>query len=63
MHAQIVELSDGGRIAEALQVLIDPKATPLFKAAEDSARGLADLMSKATADATRSLSQLARRAP
>ena len=54
IHGEIIELSDGGRIADALQV-ISTKANPLFTAAEDSARSFADLMSTATADATQSL--------
>jgi methyl-accepting chemotaxis protein len=56
IHAQIVELADTGRIAEALQ-LVNTKAQPLFKSAEDSARSIADLMFKATDDATLSLSK------
>ena len=54
IHAQIVQLSDGGRIADALQML-STRANPLLKAAEDSARSFADLVSQANADATRSL--------
>jgi len=54
IHAQIVELSDARRIADALQ-LITTKANPLFNAAESSAKSFADLMSSASAEATRSL--------
>ena len=56
LHAQIVELGDSGRVAEALETL-STKATPLFRSAEDSARSIAELMFKATDDATLSLSQ------
>jgi methyl-accepting chemotaxis protein/methyl-accepting chemotaxis protein-1 (serine sensor receptor) len=56
LHAQIVELGDSGRVAEALETL-SKKATPLFRSAEDSARSIADLMFKATDDATQSLAQ------
>jgi methyl-accepting chemotaxis protein/methyl-accepting chemotaxis protein-1 (serine sensor receptor) len=54
-YAEIVELGDGGRIADAQQ-LLTTRANPLFKSAEDSARRFADLAAKATTDATRSLS-------
>lgn len=56
LHAQIVELGDSGRVADAL-ALVTTKANPLFKAAEDSARSIANLMFKATDDATLSLSR------
>ena len=36
LHAQIVELGDTGRVAEALETL-NKKATPLFRSAEESA--------------------------
>src|SRR5258706_6064603 len=54
-YAQIVELGDSGRIADAQQ-LLTTRAIPLFKSAGDSARRFADLAAKASADATRSLS-------
>ncbi len=41
LHAQIVELSDSGRVADALET-VTTKATPLFRAAEDSARSIAE---------------------
>ena len=56
LHGQIVELGDSGRVAEALETL-SKKATPLFRSAEDSARTIADLMFKATDDATQSLAR------
>jgi methyl-accepting chemotaxis protein/methyl-accepting chemotaxis protein-1 (serine sensor receptor) len=56
LHGQIVELGDSGRVAEALDTL-SKKATPLFRSAEDSARTIADLMFKATDDATQSLAR------
>jgi CHASE3 domain sensor protein len=56
LHGQIVEMGDTGRVAEALETL-SKKATPLFRSAEESARSIADLMFKATNDATISLSQ------
>ena len=56
LHAQIVELGDSGRVAEALEIL-SKKATPLFRSAEESAQSIADLMFKATEDATRSLAR------
>ena len=55
LHAQIVELGDAGRVADALETL-NKKATPLFRAAEDSAQSIANQMFKATGDATVSLS-------
>jgi len=56
LHAQIVEMGDSGRVAEALETL-SKKAAPLFRSAEESAQSIADLMFKSTEDATRSLSQ------
>jgi methyl-accepting chemotaxis protein len=55
LHAQIVEMSDAGRLAEALETL-RTKATPLFRSAEESAQSIASQMFKATGDATLSLS-------
>jgi methyl-accepting chemotaxis protein/methyl-accepting chemotaxis protein-1 (serine sensor receptor) len=56
LHGQIVEAADGARVAEALEML-RTRATPLFKAAEESAQAIANQMFKATDDATLSLSQ------
>jgi methyl-accepting chemotaxis protein len=56
LHGQIVELSDTGRIAEALEI-VTTKATPLFRAAEESAQTIANALFKATGDATLELSQ------
>jgi methyl-accepting chemotaxis protein len=56
LHAQIVDLSDNGRVAEALEA-VTTKATPLFRAAEESAQLIANQMFKATGDATVELSQ------
>ena len=55
IHAEIVTLGDGGRIGDAQQLLAT-RANPLFKSAEGSARHIAELAAKASADATRSLS-------
>jgi methyl-accepting chemotaxis protein len=56
LHAQIVELADTGRIAEALQI-VTAKADPLFNDAEASAQAIAGAMFKATGDASQELSQ------
>ena len=55
IHAELVQLGDGGRIGDAQQ-LLTTRANPLFKSAGDSARRFADLSARASADATRSLS-------
>jgi len=56
LHTQIVEHGDAGRVADALETL-NQKATPLFRAAEESAQSISSQMFKATSDATLSLSQ------
>lgn len=54
LHAQIVDLADNGRVADALEVL-RTRATPLFRTAEQSAQAITEQMFKATDDARVSL--------
>jgi methyl-accepting chemotaxis protein len=59
VHGQVVALSDGGRFAEAQQ-LINERANPVVRAAEDNARGMVkrhhDAMTAASAESAKSYS-------
>jgi methyl-accepting chemotaxis protein len=52
IHGQVAALSDGGRFAEAQQ-LINDRANPVVRSAEDAARGLVKRHHDAMADASR----------